>query len=240
MEMSADIGGPMPCLLFITIVVLIVVGIVYSVMKARQRREALQSLAAELGLTFYPDDPWDLPGRYGHMDLFQTGHSKKASNVLAGQMDGREVVAFDYQYTTGSGKNSHTSYFQAAVFEMPIVAPRLWLRRENVLDKIASWVGHDDLDFESAEFSGRYHVKCVEPKFAYDIFHNRLIEYLLGCGQAPAMEMNGPLLLLLYESGSGRPERVRRLLEIGREIIRSIPDYVRRERGIGASTGGRS
>ena len=237
MEMSADLGGPMPCLLFVTIAILIVVGIVYGFIKVRQRREAFQRLAAELGMVFYPADPWYLPGRYGHLDLFQVGHSRRASNVLAGQMDGREVVAFDYQYTTGSGKNKSTHYYHAAVFEMPILAPRLWLRRENVLDKIASWVGHDDLDFESAEFSGRHHVKCEQPKFAYDIFHNRLIEYLLGCGNAPAIEFNGPLLLL-YESGSGGPDRVRRLIEIGREMMRSIPDYVRRERGIGAKTGG--
>lgn len=236
MEMSADLGGPMPCLLFITIAVLIVVGIVYGLIKARQRREALQRLAAELDLTFYSDDPWDLPVRYGHMDLFQSGHSRRASNILAGQVDGREVVAFDYQYTTGSGKNKHTHYYHAAGFEMPIVAPRLWLRRENVFDKVASWVGHDDLDFESAEFSGRYHVKCDLPKFAYDIFHNRLIEYLLGCGNAPAMEMNGPLLLI-YESGTGGTDRVRRLIEIGGEMMRSIPDYVRRERGTQAAGG---
>jgi hypothetical protein len=51
------------------------------------------------------------------------------------------------------------------------------------------------------------------------------------------MEMNGPLLLL-YESGSGGPDHVRRLIEIGREMMRSIPDYVRRERGIGANRGG--
>jgi len=236
MEVSADLGGPMPCFLMVAIAVLVVVGIIYAFMKARRRREVLQRLAAELDLTFYADDPWDLPVRYGHLDLFRTGHSKKALNILAGQMDGRDVVAFDYRYTTGSGKNSHTYYYHAAVFEMPIVAPRLWLRRESVLDKIASWVGHDDLNFESAEFSGRYHVKCQVPKFAYDIFHNRLIEYLLACGNAPAMEMNGPFLLL-YESGSGGPERVRRLLGIGHEMMRSIPDYVRSERGIQAAGG---
>jgi hypothetical protein len=193
-----------------------------------------------LDLTFYADDPWDLPVRYGHLDLFRSGHSKKASNVLAGQVDGREVVAFDYRYTTGSGKNSHTYCYQAAVFEMPIVAPRLWLRRENVLDKVAAWVGHDDLDFESEEFSKRYFVKCVDRKFAYDVFHARLIEYLLAVSSgAPNMEMNGPLLLVYGARGSG-PEQVRWLLDVGREMMRSIPDYVRSERGIAAGTGGRT
>jgi hypothetical protein len=50
------------------------------------------------------------------------------------------------------------------------------------------------------------------------------------------MEMNGPLLLL-SESGSGGPDRVRRLIEIGREMMRSIPDYVRHERGTQAAGG---
>ena len=236
MEMSADIGGPMPCLLFVTIAILIVVGIVYGSMKARRHREAFERLAAELGLKFYPDDPWGLLTRYGHMDLL--GHGGRASNVLAGQMDGCEVVAFDYQYTEGSGKNSHTYYYQAAVFETPILAPRLWLRPETALDKIAAWAGHDDIDFESGEFSRRYFVKCVDRKFAYDIFHARLIQYLLSVkGGAPNMGMNGPLLLVYGSRGSGS-EQVRWLINVGREIIRSIPDYVRRERGIGAKTGG--
>jgi hypothetical protein len=65
-----------------------------------------------------------------------------------------------------------------------------------------------------------------------------LIQYLLSVkGGAPNMGMNGPLLLVYGSRGSGS-EQVRWLINVGREIIRSIPDYVRRERGIGAKTGG--
>ena len=232
----AGAAGALPCLFFAAVATLIVGGIIWAIISARKRREEYERLAAELGCRYYPDDPWDLPARYAHFDLFSTGHGRKAANVLAGGLDGRSALAFDYQYSTGSGKNETTHHFQVAVLEMPITAPALKLRDESFLDTIASWVGHDDIDFESAEFSKRYHVKCTERKFAYDIFHARLIEYLLACGNAPGMEFKGPLLVLSQTLGG--PEQARRLLEIGREIIRSIPEYVLHERGIGVKAGG--
>jgi len=231
------LAGLVPCLLFGGIAALIVVAIVYGVIKARERREAMARLAARLGLRYYADDPWDMPSRYGHFDLFQHGHSKRASNILAGDLDGRSVVAFDYRYKTGSGKNETTHHYQGAVLETPIVAPRLRMRQESVLDRVASWVGYDDIDFESDEFSRRYHVKSEDRRFAYDILHARLIDYLLQCGTAPAMEMQGPLMLV-YDSGHGSVANVQRLLVIGQEVIRSIPDYVLKARGAGPPPGG--
>ncbi|HUU10727.1 MAG TPA: hypothetical protein VM431_09330 [Phycisphaerae bacterium] len=232
------LAGLFPCLMFGAIAALVVVGIVYSIIKARERREAMARLAAAMGLTYYPNDPWDLPARYAHLDLFQHGHSKRASNVLAGEMDDRSVVAFDYRYTTGSGKNQTTHHYQAAVLAMPILAPGVRMRPESVLDRVASWVGYDDIDFESDEFSRRYYVTGKDRRFAYDIFHTRLIEYLLGCGTAPSLEMQGPIVLL-YDGGR-EAENLRRLLMVGQEIIRSIPDYVLTARGIGEPPGGQS
>ncbi|HUU90545.1 MAG TPA: hypothetical protein VM238_04975 [Phycisphaerae bacterium] len=231
------LAGLVPCLMFGGIAALIIVGIVYSIIKARERREAMARLAASLGLRYYADDPWDLPSRYGHFGLFQSGHSKRASNVLTGELDGRSVVAFDYRYTTGSGKNQTTHHYQGAVLEMPILAPPLRMRKESILDRVASWVGYDDIDFESDEFSRRYHVKSEDRRFAYDILHAQLIDYLLRCGAAPSMEMQGPLVLV-YDGGHGDVRNVQRLLTIGQEIIRSIPDYVLKARGTGQPPGG--
>ena len=229
----AACGAAVPCLMFGAVATLIAVGIIYGIIKARQRREAMARLAAELGLQYYPDDPWDLPGRYAQFEVFNTGHARRASNVMAGPIDGHDVLIFDYRYTTGSGKNQTTHHHQIAILELPILAARLRMRRENVFDKIASWVGHDDLDFESAEFSRLYHVKCATPKFAYDVLHARLIDYLLKCGDVPALEMAGPLLIL---TDSQRDmQNVRRLLGIGRQIITSLPEYLLKDRG-GAGT----
>ena len=226
----------LPCLIFPAMAALVVVLIVVGVLQARKRREESARLAASLGFDFHPDDPWDLPDRYGHFDLFKRGHSRRASNLLCGQVDGRPVTAFDYKYTTGSGKNQSTHYYQAAVFALPILAANLHLRNETVFDRVASWVGYDDIDFESDEFSRRYHVKCTDRKFAYDVFHARLIEYLLRCGEAPDLEMSGPLMVVF--DSRGEVAQVRRLLAVGGQIVRSIPDYVLSARGLKGVAGG--
>ena len=229
-------AGAVPCLLFGGFAALVVGLVIWGIMRARQEREAMAALATELGVQFYIEDPWDLPGRYGQFDLFDAGHSKHATNVLCGNVDGRNMVAFDYSYKTGSGKDESTHSYQAVVLDLPILAPHLALRDENFLDTIASWVGHDDLDFESEAFSKAYCVKCDQPKFAYDIFHARLIEYLLACGHAPAMEMRGPLFVI-HDSPNG-PAGIRRMLQIGRHMVESIPEYVLKERGLTQPPGG--
>jgi hypothetical protein len=227
--------GILPCIAFSAFAALAAALIVFGILKARQRREAMTRLAAELGFEYYPDDPWSLEDKYAMFELFGRGHSREASNVICGEVDGRAVVAFDYQYTTGSGKNKSTHSCQALVMGLPIVAAGLRMRTETVFDRLASWVGWDDIDFESDEFSRRYHVASEDRRFAYDIFHARLIEHLLACGQVPDLEMKGPLMVLFDSQGD--VEKVRRLLAIGREIVASIPDYVRSARGIGQPAG---
>ena len=225
-----------PCLVIPLFLVLAGAVVIFTILKARQRREAMAQLAGEMGWEFYSDAPWDLPNRYGSFDLFQRGHSRRADNILAGEIDGRAGIAFDYRYTTGSGKDQTTHYRQVVVLELPILAARLRMRSEGLLDRVASWVGFDDIDFESDEFSRRYHVQCDDRRFAYDIFHARLIDYLLECGDVPDVEMNGPLIALYGRRGDVAD--VRRLIRIGEKVVQSIPDYVLKARGLEREGGG--
>jgi len=224
-------AGAVPCLMFGAFAVIAAVVIVLGILHAQQRRKETEALARKWGLNFYPTDPWDLPTWYCRLDLFNHGRSRRASNVMSGDVDGLTVVAFDYRYTTGSGKNSHTHHHQAVVFLLPIDAPAVRMRPENVLDRMASWVGWDDIDFESDEFSRRYHVASQDRRFAYDILHARLIDYLLRCGTAPHMETAG-VFLLLYDKGHGQVQNFERLIMIGQTVVAMIPDYVLKARGV--------
>ncbi|MFO8012830.1 MAG: hypothetical protein R6X20_05925 [Phycisphaerae bacterium] len=224
-------AGAVPCLMFGAFAAVAAFIIIYSIIQGRQRRRTMALLAQKLGFAFYPKDPWNLPMWYTRLDLFNHGRSKRATNVMSGEVDGRTVVAFDYRYTTGSGKNSHTHHHQAVVFLLPIDAPAVRLRPESVFDRVASWVGWDDIDFESDEFSRRYHVASEDRRFAYDLFHARLIDYLLRCGTAPHMETNG-VFLLLYDKGHGEVQNFERLIMIGQTVVNMIPDYVLKARGV--------
>ncbi|MDZ7785886.1 MAG: hypothetical protein U5L95_02085 [Candidatus Saccharibacteria bacterium] len=59
--------------------------------------------------------------------LFQKGRSRKASHGITGHMNDRPFSVFDYQYTTGSGKNKKTSYFTTVKITLDKTLPHILL-----------------------------------------------------------------------------------------------------------------
>lgn len=57
--------------------------------------------------------------------------------------------------------------------------PELLIFREGWFSKLAQWLGYADIDFESAEFSRKFIVRSPDKKFAYDVCHAKMMEYLL-------------------------------------------------------------
>ncbi len=192
----ADAG---PALL-VLLVLAAVGGIIYVAwLMEKQRREAMARLASKLGYSFSAHDGWGIPGRYGQIDLFRRGHSKRARNVIHGERDGSAVMIFDYRYTTGSGKNKSTHSRNVMLVEMPEQRfPELFIRREGFFDKVAAAVGFDDIDFESHEFSRKFYVKSRDKRFAYDVVDARMMEFLLGVGDLN-IELEGADLAFYQE-----------------------------------------
>ena len=217
---------PQILIIFVLFGAVMIVVLVVGLMAASKRRQAMQKLAAELGMTFYHDDPFDIRRKYDHFAPLNRGHSRRAYSVLDGEYRGRRATVFDYRYTTGSGKDQHTHRFSAALIELGAAFPTLSIRRENVLDKIAGAIGFDDIDFESAEFSRKFFVKCESRKFAYDIVHTGTMEYLLARERSGLGYEFARGRMLIYSSGTWRPEQIRGSLDEAADFIDLIPDYV--------------
>jgi hypothetical protein len=166
-------------LVFIGIIVLVVVGIIFSQIAARKRRSAMLDVATRLGLNFDPDTNRDLPRRFGFMDKLREGSNRYAFNVLSGAHAGHDLILFDYHYQTGSGKNTQHHFLSFFVLRLPTFFPELTIQREGFFSKIAQAVGFEDIDFESHEFSRKFCVRSQDKKFAYDVCNARMIEYLL-------------------------------------------------------------
>ena len=124
----------------------------------KKRREALRALAGELGFTFLRTDA-ELPDRLAGLQLFKRGRSRRATNVLEGTAQGIEVALFDYQYTTGSGKNSHT-YRQTVIafWSQMLNLPDFELHPQNIFHSIAKVFGYQDIDFDANPGFSRHYL----------------------------------------------------------------------------------
>ena len=173
-----------PILIFVIFAVVAIVVAILVHLTAKRRREALAALAAELGFTFEPgaDDTHD--EEFAQFEVFRRGSRRRAYNTLDGTatIDGRAFPCRmgDFRYTVQHGKNSSTHHFSYLILRLPFPrVPDLFIRRENLLDKFAGAIGFDDIDFESAEFSRRFHVKSGDKRFAFDVVHPKMMDFLM-------------------------------------------------------------
>tara|TARA_R110000737_G_scaffold251825_2_gene261221 strand:- start:15899 stop:16681 length:783 start_codon:yes stop_codon:yes gene_type:complete len=165
--------------------------------RAAARIAAMEAFADQFGFSFVRSQDPMHDDEFSHFEIFRRGFARYAYNSIVGDIDLGEVIArlkagdFSYKtketYTTTDSKGRTRTrtrivkhHFSYMILELPFpTMPDLMIRREGIFDRIASAFGKNDIDFESAEFSKKYYVKCDSRKFAYDIVNQRMIEFLL-------------------------------------------------------------
>jgi hypothetical protein len=177
-------------------IALIAFGAYAAYMHNARRLDALGALAMQLGWQFEPSDDREHPQRYGYLSVFDQGDDRCAYNTLVGAIEvagqAWPARAGDYRYetTSGTGKDRRTTTHRLTylIVETPhLGAPDLYIRREGLMDRFAGFLGFDDIDFESAEFSEKFLVKSSNKRFAYGVIEPRMMEFLLD-GQPPTIE----------------------------------------------------
>jgi hypothetical protein len=197
-----------PVLAIVAFIVVFALLAYHSHLQNQKRLAELTSLAQQIGWRFDPESDYDFDGQYSQFSAFCRGSRRYAYNTLTGAIQiGDEswparMGDYHYQTTSSDGKRTrtHHHYFSYLLVQLPYPSlPDLRLRREGLFDKLASSFGFDDIDFESAEFSKRFHVKSSDKKFAYDVVHPAMMEFLLA-SNAPAVEIERSDLCLSDES----------------------------------------
>ncbi len=215
----------MPQFLVISIfVVIAVVAIIYNIYATGQRRKELSAWALSKGLFFSPDKDDSFDSQYMNFQCLQEGHDRYARNVMQGALAGRQFIGCDYNYTTGSGKDSNHHHFSLVIVNSPIFLKPLLIRPENLLDKIAACVGLNDINFESAEFSKKFYVNSTDKKWAYDIIHPQMMEFLLA---SPVFSIQfDSLSVIVYRHCTFSPADFDAAVDLINGIFERIPDYV--------------
>ena len=216
-------------IIFVLFLAIIVAAAIYASIAARRRREELFALATRLGLSFHQEKDRALASRFGFLDKLAQGSNRYAFNVLSGNHRGHQVFVFDYHYETHSTdskgrQQTHHHYFSFFILILPMSFPELRITREGMLSKIAQAFGYDDIDFESAEFSRAFCVRSKDKKFAYDVCHVQMMEYLLA-NRDLSIEIEANALALAFGSRLSAQQiefNLQRLLDIRSRL----PDYL--------------
>lgn len=238
---AAPAENLMPFLIVLGVIavgILVVLAIRYQMKVEAARRAAYAALAAEWGLRYRERPPERLDQVFPGFECFAQGHSRRVNHLLDGRMstpDGHsiELLAGEWQFaiTTSNGKSTQTTIhrFGFAILGPGLGAwPGLQVRRENFLDKFAGALGWDDIDFESVEFSKKFHVKSGDKRFAYDLLDPRMIELFLIADSIPQVDLAGEHLCLHYSSSTRlEPPMLKLLIQWGVLFIDRIPRVVR-------------
>jgi hypothetical protein len=99
-------------------------GAVYSFVKNKVEDAFLQQFAAAQGFTFQEHGlPQSLDGT-----LFSLGHSTAGRDLVSGSFQGMPLCLFNYQYTVGYGKGSHTYDYTIFQLDYPDPLPPVFLQ----------------------------------------------------------------------------------------------------------------
>jgi hypothetical protein len=193
----------------------------------KKRREALERVAAQLGMRFSAQLPEEIRSRLlqAGFGLFERGHGRRFYNSMSKRLiDGTEITVFDYQYTRGSGKSSSTyrqSVFYA--YHEDLHLPRFRLHPENALfHGIAKAFGMQDINFEShPKFSRSYLLRGENEAQVRLRFHPGVLGFW---EQHPnyCAEGAGAHLILWQNDRQVSPEEVAKWMRLGEELTQQL------------------
>lgn len=208
------------------VIALAIAAIVYYVasVQRQRRREAAAAIARRHGLFFAPSDPYDMINTLP-FELFDRGRDKAVHNVLYGtRPDGRNVRGFEYEYTTGSGKNARTYHWSCGMASTGAHWPHLTLGPESVFDRITDLITGDDIDFESDEFNKAWEVRCADRKFASALIDPEMMLFLMDKAHGSQIEVCEGWVLYVAERQT--PEFLPSAIAWAQQFCERVPPVV--------------
>jgi hypothetical protein len=210
-----------PVVIIVGVLSLIGVVVYLSHRAQKRRTAALSALAENMGLPFFPAGDPGLLLELARFHLFSQGRAKRIRNMLHGDAGDVRVAIFDYQYTVGSGKHSHTHVQTVASFRVPeLRLPEFALRPENLFHKIGGVFGYLDIDFEShPAFSRAYLLRGSNEPLIRRLFVPEVLVYFESHNDL-CVEGSGPQFVYYRNGRRLDPDAIRAWLETGFELLR--------------------
>jgi len=148
--------------------------------QAKKRSAAFAQIAASLDMRFSEKSDGPIGLGLGGMSFFKKGRSKKITNLMRGAFADVDCLVFDYRFTTGSGKSSHTHNQTVVAFDIVgSKLPEFSSKPEHFFHKFANMLGFEDINFEEyPKFSKKYRLNGEDETSVRSIFNREVIELL--------------------------------------------------------------
>jgi len=216
-------------LIIVGIIILVAGLIAWSIYAQAKRRKELTAWASKNGLSFYESRDYSLDEQYPTFSALTRGANRYAYNHITGRWNEHDFHGFDYHYETYSTdskgrRQTHHHHFSVLILSSPVPLQQLLIRPEGFFDKVTEFFGHDDIDFESIEFSKRFYVKAPEKRWAYDVLHQRAMEFLLN---SPEFTIQfGRDQVIAFRNGKFKGEDYEDAAKVIKGLIDRMPEYV--------------
>ncbi len=245
-ERMAQVGRPvLPILVFVLIIVAVIAVVagaaIWAARMRDKRRQEVAGWAQANGLKFLPANDHSLWLRYRDFKCLQRGDNRYAYNVCLGTIGQRVTCGFDYHYETHSTdskghRQTHHHHFSAVVVDAGLPLKPLYIRPEGFFDKLTEFVGFEDIDFESAEFSRKFHVTAPDRRWAFDVLHQKTMELMLACPRFH-IEFQGNQVMAYYGGKTFAPGDFSSAVKVVTEMLDLLPPGVVEELKAGSPGG---
>jgi len=157
----ASSSDPLIPLIFLGVALTVGAGIALgSRIVTNRRRKAYETFCLERGYRFEPARPGEEARHVATCRVFSEGHRHTWGFTIVGTSGGTPFTAFEYRWTTGSGKSSQTHRIGGLLWTMERSLPQFLLTPEGLWARLAAYFGGQDIDFaESPEFSRAYRLR---------------------------------------------------------------------------------
>ena len=209
--------------------VLAFIGIIVAVgiWMDRKRRDALQAVAEEMGLPFYPDGYDGALAGVDHLKLFNTGRARKLTKAFVVESDETALCIFDYKYTVGHGKHSKThSQTIASVQSGKLNMPEFAMKNEGLFSKLGAMVGMQDIDFEThPQFSKMFLLTGPSEQAVRFLFRPELLEYF-ETRKGISVEGNSGAFVYYTPGRTVKPDDIKQFMTTAYEIYAHLVDSI--------------
>lgn len=231
MGKDAAVEASLFVLFFVVVIAIAVGAAIYSYQQAKKRREEFALTASQRGWGYAErDDRWT--SRF-EGNPFGNGHDRRAANVVSGTHDGRSFIAFDYHYETtehytdaqGHSRTRTVNHdYSVLALDLGVAFPALWVTPEGFFSRAVGRILNRDIELESETFNRAFTVTCPDRKFATDVLHPQMMEFVLGFPEQGWSFRNGSLLMT--REGRHSIAEIDHKLQAMDGIADRIPEFV--------------